>query len=403
MKLLRSVGLVALILVTLNMQSLNSKRPWLVFVYMAADNSLWQEADVNINQMVQASKTANAYIVVDLHIKRSGQQKESQLLLIENGQIVAQGANTAEDSGDYHTLIKSLSTTIANFPADHILVDLWNHGSGPLNRAMMGHRGVCYDDSTGHYMTDRDYKQAFDTIVNQSLGGKKIDIIAFDACLMADVEVAYTLQPYANYLVSSQQTVPGPGYNYTTVLDALASTVPSALSFAHSTVQSYDNYYKPSQEAYTLSAVNLSKITSLTQSIKALATLLNGLLASDTQGTLANGLYSCSTASNMPQLDEPTYLDFYTLCSNIYLNAPTFGLSTQNLVKLKNATRNCMSALSQAVFANVHNSGLSATRGLSIYFADVNNGMEPSYTQLYWSAQNPAWLNFLNSYLATFN
>ena len=61
-------------------------------------------------------------------------------------------------------------------------------------------------------MTDSDLKHAFDILVNQYLGGKKVDIIAFDACLMADIEIAYALQPYANYQVSSQQMVPGPGY-----------------------------------------------------------------------------------------------------------------------------------------------------------------------------------------------
>lgn len=400
MKLLRSISLLALILLTGTSQAINAKRPWLLFVYMAADNNLWPEADANIKQMVKASAMQNAYIVVHLNIKRDGQQKQSQLFLIQDGQTIAQGPQTVEDSGDYKTLIKSLSTAITTFPADHILVDLWNHGSGPLNRSMIEQRGVCYDDSTDHFMTDRDYKQAFDVIVNQYLSGKKIDIIAFDACLMADLEVAYTLAPYADYLVSSQQTVPGPGYNYTAAFNPLASSVPTSAALAQSLVQSYDAYYKPTREGYTLSAVSLAKTASVTQTTNTLATLLNGLLNKDTHGTLANGLYNCTASSNMPRLDEPTYLDLYTLCSNIYTKAAQFGLSSQDSSKVKTAARACMTAIAQAVLANAHSSDLSNTKGLSIYFADWYAGMEPSYPQLYWSEQNPAWMNMLNTYLA---
>ena len=98
-----------------------------------------------------------------------------------------------------------------------------------IKSSICEHRGVCYDDSTGNYLTDLKYKRAFDIIVNQYRAGKKIDIIAFDACLMADIEVAYTLQPYADYLVSSQETVPGPGFNYADILTPFLHSIPDTV------------------------------------------------------------------------------------------------------------------------------------------------------------------------------
>lgn len=400
MKFMRCIGLSMLVLLTISADGLNSRRPWLFFVYIAGDNNLWPEADKNINQMVKASKTTNAYIVVQLNIKRDGQKKQSQLLLIQDGAIVPQGPVTVEDSGDFKTLIKALSAAITHYPSDYVLVDIWNHGSGSLNRSMMQHRGVCYDDTTGNFMTDRDYKQAFDVVVNQYLAGKKIDIITFDACLMADLEVGFTLQPYANYLVSSQQTVPGPGFNYTTVLNALASTVPSPATFAKSIVQAFDTYYKSSGQSYTLSAVNLKKLTTVINATTTLATVLTGLLKNDKSKSLTRAIKSAANNYNMPQLDEATYLDLYTLCSNLYVQAPKAGLSKADAEKLKTAARTCMTAVAQAVFANVRSTDLSNVTGLSIYFADSRYGMEPSYPELYWSEANPAWTNFLNSYLA---
>lgn len=400
MKRFRILGLLALFFVISDAHALNPRRPWLFFVYIAGDNNLWPEADKNINQMVKASQTSNAYIVVHLNIKRDGQKKQSQLLLIQDGSILQLGATTVEDSGDYKTLIKALSATVTAYPSDYILVDLWNHGSGSLNRTMMEQRGICYDDTTGHFMTDLDYKQALDVIVNQYRGGKKLDIVTFDACLMADIEVAFTLAPYANYLVSSQQTVPGPGFNYTTVLNSLAASVPSPAIFAKSIVSAFDSYYKSSGLTYTLSAINLSKLTTVINATNTLATVLTGLLKNDKSKALTRAITTAANSNNMPKLDESTYLDFYTLCSNLYVQAAKAGLTKTDAEKLKTATRNCMTAIAQAVFANVHSSDLANAKGLSIYFADTYYGMEPSYPDLYWSEINPAWVNFLNSYLA---
>lgn len=399
MKLLRSLSIL-LFLVTPTSECLNQKRPWTFFVYIAADNNLWPEADKNIDQMVKASNNSNVHIVVYLNIKRDGQEKQTKQLYINNGKISQIGQTTVEDSGDAHTLIKALSWAVTEYPSDYLLVDLWNHGSGSLNRSMQAHRGICYDDTTHHYMTDLDYKSALDHIVNTYRNGKKIDIFTFDACLMADIEVAYTLAPYANYLVSAQQTVPGPGFNYTLVLNALNGPTVSPATFSKAIVSAFDTYYKKSGLSYTLSAVNLSKAVTTAQSVNTLATLFNNLLKKDKKNVIAKTLKTCATLQNIPQFDESTYLDIYTFCSNIYLRATKFGLASADIQKIKTAARTCMTALTQAVFANVYSADLSSARGLSIYFADANYGLEPSYNELYWTSQNPAWRDFLNNYLA---
>ena len=134
--------------------------------------------------------------------------------------------------------------------------------------------------------------------------------------------------------------------------------------------------------------------------LKTLATLLSGLLKNDRSKLLTRAIKAASTSYNMPQLDESTYLDLYTWCSNLYLQATKAGLSKIDAEKLKTAARACMTALAQAVFANVKSSDLANATGLSIYFADPKYGMESSYPELYWSEQNPSWVTFLNNYLA---
>lgn len=45
-------------------------------------------------------------------------------------------------------------------------------------------------------------------------GVSTLDLLGFDACLMATYEVASTLAPYADYMVASEELEPGHGWNY---------------------------------------------------------------------------------------------------------------------------------------------------------------------------------------------
>lgn len=380
----------------------NAKRPWTFIAYIAADNNLNPEADLNISQMVQASATQNVYIIVYLNIKRDGQEKRTQKLVIQDGKISTQNIIPAEDSGDENTLMKALVWAVTEFPSDHIFVDIWNHGSGSLNRdmhEMHQHRGVCYDDSTGHYLTDLNLKRVLDVIVHQYLQGKKIDIISFDACLMADIEIAYTLMPYAQHLVSSQETVPGAGFNYTALLTPFAKTNPDAITVAKNLVASYDKLYKPSGQSYTLSATNLDKFAPVVSYTNSVAQLLNTLLSFDQTGSLFNAIQASADPSNCVHFDEPTYIDLYSFFTNLYNKVSSIGLNASQQTQLKSALRNALSAMSQAIYANVKSHDLNGARGISIYFADINGGIEPSYQELYWSQANPQWLQFLNTYV----
>lgn len=379
-----------------------AKRPWTFIAYIAADNNLNPEADINIAQMVKASATQNIYIVVYLNIKRSGEEKRTQKLIIQDGKITTENIIPAQDSGDENTLIKALIWGVTEFPSDHIFVDIWNHGSGSLNRKMhemYQHRGVCYDDSTGHYLNDLNLKHAFDIMVNQYLGGNKIDIVAFDACLMADIEIAFTLMPYAHYLVSSQETVPGTGFNYTALLTPFAKTNPEAITVAKNLVASYETQYKNSGQSYTLSAINLDKFNPIVSYTNTIAQLLNKFLLADQTDAFYDTITQSVSPKNCLHFEEPTYIDLYSFYSNLYKNISSMGLGANQQAQIKSALRNALSLMSQVIFANVKSYDVATARGLSIYFADNNDGIEPSYQELYWSQANPQWLQFLSNYV----
>ena len=47
-------------------------------------------------------------------------------------------------------------------------------------------------------------------------GGCDFDMAGFDACLMATLETAMVLEPYADYMIASEEVEPGNGWYYPT-------------------------------------------------------------------------------------------------------------------------------------------------------------------------------------------
>ena len=57
--------------------------------------------------------------------------------------------------------------------------------------------------------------------VRNEFGGKRLDVLGFDACDLSTIEVAYRLREFADYLLASQTIIPLPGWPYHRVLDQL--------------------------------------------------------------------------------------------------------------------------------------------------------------------------------------
>src|SRR4029453_6791486 len=114
----------------------------------------------------------------------------------------------------------------------------------------------------------------------------KLDIVAFDACDLATVEMACQLQPLAEYLPPSQIGVPLPGWPYDKVLTRLAD--PKGDLMGPAELGSYiarrfcefwgaDDRAKP----VTMSLLDLKQALSLFDLTESLARRLAIALASD--------------------------------------------------------------------------------------------------------------------------
>ncbi len=159
------------------------------------------------------------------------------------------------------TLSDFISWGAENYPADNMGLILWNHGGGSIS-------GVCFDERFGYDSLtlpelDRALNASYDSMT------EKFEFIGFDACLMATLETANILAPYAKYMFASQETEPGGGWDYTTLTSYLGYN--SGASGAELGTELCGSYYKHcefdhSEDNATFSVVDLSKIDALLSS-----------------------------------------------------------------------------------------------------------------------------------------
>ena len=131
------------------------------------------------------------------------------------------------------TLQDFVTWGVRTYPADRTMLMLWNHGSGYF--------GFGSDENfpDGESMM-RMHTMAAALQGAKAVTGVTLDYIGFDACLMATLEVAKILQPYARYLGASQELEPGSGWDWTTVVEtASRQPAPSVPEFGRTAATAF--------------------------------------------------------------------------------------------------------------------------------------------------------------------
>ena len=368
-------------------------------VYIAGDNNLNPFIDVDMKEMMKVGSNANMNVLAFINTKLPGKAKSTTQYYVMPNKIVQQGNLAAMDSGSPQTVMKALEWAINNYPSDMFVLILWDHGSGAFNRLPQSvlWRAACYDDTTGSYLTDAAMQQAL--AYGQKLrGGKKLDIVAFDACLMADVEVAYALAPYANYLVASQETIPGDGYGYDQMLMRPSLGNMTVRQLANYMVASYETAYHGVVDNYTLSALDLSKMSAVTYNIKTLAKLLSDAMKGSQGSALVQAISASRNENNCTHFEAAGHLDIIHFYSNLIVEIQkivnTAPATFNPIIKM---LKDGIKVFSQMIASRVHGDAYPLAHGLSIYFpGDV---LDDSYPTTQWG-QNTDWVALIKQYLA---
>lgn len=159
--------------------------------------------------------------------------------------------------GEAQTLADFLSFAKTNYPAEKTAVVFWNHGGGSVT-------GAAFDELYGFdSLTLDEMYAAFSSVWDPSEENQPLELIGFDTCLMATVDVAYTFSDIAHYLVASEETEPANGWYYSQWVGALAEN--PAMDGEELGKVICDAYYAGCEEVgtqdnTTLSLTDLSKI-----------------------------------------------------------------------------------------------------------------------------------------------
>ena len=157
---------------------------------------------------------------------------ECTVLLLTDTGFVPVDTYPAENMGDPLTLSSFLNYGFDFFPADSYSLILWDHGGGPV-------LGYGVDENFRDLLTLDELSEALEDSVGAHM--TKLEWIGFDACLMSSLEVASVLAPYANYMIASQETEPGWGWNYDFLSELSDEVIPGDVMGEY-IVDSYMDY-----------------------------------------------------------------------------------------------------------------------------------------------------------------
>jgi hypothetical protein len=316
---------------------------------------------------------------------------------------------------------------MAKYPAQHYLIDVWNHGGGwenlpsdynyeglraskpalaskikRLRRSLFRTtiekiherapelRAIAIDVGAHDYLDNKELRNAiFNALPG---GGSKFDILGCDACLMNMLEICYENKDIVNFMVGSEETEPGAGWPYNTILKKLSeqsNTAPADL--AKIIAQYYGEYYcKNGSPIYdksaTQSALDLNQIDPVANSVDALAQMLiKNIAAIAGQVTLAREKAQKFT-------EYPEYVDLKSFLDELIKWLP------ENQPEVKDAVKKTLAVLNQNdnrfIIAN-STWGLNVNRasGISIYFPSAEQYLT-DYADLEFSKKY-GWNRFL--------
>ena len=232
--------------------------------YGAATDDLFEMMEVNLPENVNVIiETGGAWMWMNDFVDES--LTERYLYSSEGLELVDQ--QPMANMGEADTLADFLSFCDTNFPADRTMAIIWNHGGGSVS-------GAAFDENYDYdQLTLSEFYEAFDAVYDLSLENPPLDVIGFDACLMATVDTAFTFADVAEYMVASEEFEPGSGWYYEGWLQALADQPGmDGAMLGQAICDTYLEECRWNMEAAeaTLSVVDLSEIGPLLQAYEAM-------------------------------------------------------------------------------------------------------------------------------------
>ena len=251
----------------------SSDGSWAVYWYLCGSDLETNGgfATIDLQEMLEAQLPENVSVVIQTGGAAVWQNELMDPSKIQRWLYNSEGLQLVDEQettnmGDAQTLYDFLYFADANFPADKVAVTFWNHGGGSVN-------GAAFDEIHGLDSLDlSEMYQAFDAVWPADTVNPALELVGFDTCLMATVDVAAVFQNFAKYLVASEEVEPGNGWLYSGWLSELAAN--PAMDGDDLGIAIASTYYAGceavgTQDNTTLSVTDLTKLTPLLEAYEA--------------------------------------------------------------------------------------------------------------------------------------
>lgn len=240
---------------------------WAVYWYLCGSDLETNGgfATIDLSEMMEVQLPENVNVVIQTGGAAVWQNEYMDPSKLQRWLYNSEGLQLLEEQetanmGDAQTLYEFLSFADENYPADKVAVTFWNHGGGSV-------AGAAFDELHGLDSLDLiEMYQAFDAVWPADTQNPALELVGFDTCLMATVDVASVFQNFARYLVASEEVEPGNGWLYSGWLGQLADN--PAMNGEELGIAICDTYYEGceavgTQDQTTLSVTDLTKLTPL--------------------------------------------------------------------------------------------------------------------------------------------
>jgi hypothetical protein len=419
-------------------------KSWTVMTYLAGDNNLDSAGVTDLGEIKKVGSTNNLNLVAQFD--RRAASRQTRRYFLKKGTSLEDDAvqNLGEtNTGDPKVLSDFVQWSVKNYPADRYMLVVWNHGNGwddedvyRLARGSVGvnitrrgsvmdrgpkdkgidvsmrrlrvvaggrfrrslfsssvktairTRGIAYDDNAKDFLDNVELKGVL--LTAKRAIGRNLDVLGLDACLMSMAEVGFENRVAVDFTVGSEQTEPGDGWPYNTILNDLAKNPKmNGRELASTVVKRYLASYDASS-GVTQAACDLAESAMLLKVVNRLADVLREALSNSV--TRAGMILSRTQAQSYETKD---YVDLQDLCELFMTNCAANNMITA-------AARAGIAAIKKYVIASgAKGLEIANSHGVSIHFPnDPRQPLSPLYSRLDW-AKKGRWDEFLTAWLAS--
>jgi hypothetical protein len=351
---------------------------WTVIVYSAADDEVLEENmwfDINEMELVGSNPQLNIVVQIDRYpgaFAGDGDWSDTRRYLItQDNDLNSITSPVVEslgevDTGDPQTLIDFVTWAIQNYPAKKYALVMSDHGGGWTGG---------FSDMSASSYSDLSIPEIVSSIeqIRQNTGLDKFELFGFDACLMGQIEVFGSLYPYSNYMVASEEVIPGYGWSYAAWLGQLAQNpAVDGSGLSQSIISTYiindtvltggratADEIAQEEATTTLSAIESARVPDV---IGAMNQFVSSITSLDQTLVAEARTYTRSYYSLFGEEVSASFIDLGNFSEVLATRTDDTAIQ-QAAVQLQ-------TAISSAVVAEKHGVNMSGSNGIAFHFPD---------------------------------